>query len=173
MQDRPRNSVGPARREQARFVTVARLGKLADDVQVVEYPDRAAVRAGDQVVPLDFDVVNGSHGQVCLERLPPATVVKRNINSELGAGVKQARAFVVLTNHPRVVIPGYPVRYLDPTFAVVRRLQEDGAWIVELVPCAGQVGLSSLVVRRFDRADERPFAQLARCNVPPRCPAVA
>ena len=98
---------------------------------------------------------------------------KGDVDAELGAYVQQSRRFVVLTDHTRVIIGRYPIRDLHPGCAVVRGAHENGAWIVELVPRAGKVGLAGFVVRGFDGADERPLSQLARRNVLPRNAAVA
>ena len=67
-------------------------GQRAQRREVVQDPDRAAVRAGDQVGPLDQQVVDRRDRQVELEALPVRAVVERDVEAGLGAGVEQPLA---------------------------------------------------------------------------------
>src|SRR6185437_15903441 len=58
MQLRPR---GAARREQSRPGVVA--GQLAQRRDVVENPERAAMRARDQIAELDLEIIDRHHRQ--------------------------------------------------------------------------------------------------------------
>src|SRR5206468_9281179 len=66
------------------------VGQLLQRRQVIENPERSAVRRGDEVVVLDYQVVNWHNGEVTLQRLPARAVVKGYVYAELAAGVEQA-----------------------------------------------------------------------------------
>src|SRR5438034_8325994 len=66
------------------------VGQLLQRRQVIENPERPAVRRGDEVVVLDYQVVNWHNGEVTLQRLPARAVVKGYVYAELAAGVEQA-----------------------------------------------------------------------------------
>src|SRR5205085_3953101 len=58
--------------------------------QVVQHPERTAVRGYDKVVILDHKVVNWRNGKVQLQRLPVGAVIERYEHTGLGAGIEQA-----------------------------------------------------------------------------------
>jgi hypothetical protein len=49
---------------------------LAQRGNVVQHPERAAMSGGDQIIAVNFEVVDRDHRQIELELLPVAAVVK-------------------------------------------------------------------------------------------------
>ena len=69
--------------------------------QVVEDPERPALRRDDQILVVDLDVGDRHVRQVQLERLPVRAVVERDEHPELGAGVEQPFAIGILAHDAR------------------------------------------------------------------------
>ena len=72
--------------------------QLAQGREVVEDPERPAVRGDHQIIVFDHQVVDGSGRQVQLERLPATAVVKRHEDADFRAGIEQALALGVLAH---------------------------------------------------------------------------
>ena len=63
--------------------------ELAQQRDVVEDPERAAVRRREQVAVLNQQIVHRNDRQVQSQRLPVTAVVERNVDAGLGARVEQ------------------------------------------------------------------------------------
>ena len=79
---------------------------LAKRAEVVEDPERAAVRRNDERVIVNDHVVDRRDGEIELERLPVCAVVERNIDAGFGAGVEQAFALGIFADGVDVNIVG-------------------------------------------------------------------
>ena len=62
--------------------------QLAQWRDIVQHPERATVRGGDQVAAVDREVADRRHRQVELQRLPVVAVVERHVDARLGTGVQ-------------------------------------------------------------------------------------
>src|SRR5262245_53835448 len=72
--------------------------------QVVAGPDRAAMRADNQVVVRDAQIVDGHRRQVQLELPPGGTVVRGKVNATLAAEVEQPLLLWVGADDVEIVI---------------------------------------------------------------------
>ena len=75
---------------EVKFVIRDVCAGLAQRTNVVENPERAAMRRGDKVIVLHRQVVNRRGRQVELQRLPMCPVVDGEIHSGLRAGIEQS-----------------------------------------------------------------------------------
>ena len=73
-------------------------GGLTQRSDVVEDPKRTAVGGNDKIVPVNDQVADRGYRQVELQRLPMIAIVKRDIDSEFGAGVEQPLLLWVFAN---------------------------------------------------------------------------
>ena len=64
--------------------------ELAQWIDVVENPERAAVRGDYEIVVLNDEVVHRRGRQIQFERTPVGAVVERNVDAALGARVEQS-----------------------------------------------------------------------------------
>ena len=104
------HAVGGRRREQHRIAR-RRRAKLAQARDVVEHPERAAVRRDDQIVVVDSQVAHRGMRQIELQRLPVLAVVVGDPHGFLGGGEKQPPAAGVLAHGVHGSIrPGDPPR---------------------------------------------------------------
>src|SRR5579883_582866 len=146
---------------------------LAQGCDVVQYPERAPVGGGDEIVILDCQVVNGDDGQVALQRLPVRAIVKGDEDAQLGSGIEQAAPLRVFANDAREGISGDAIGDLCPGLPVIVGFIQVGLEVVELVARGGKVGRGRVVRRWLDDADERPFGQVFRCDVLPARAVIA
>ena len=80
--------------------------RLPQRRDVVEDPERAALRRDDDVLVLDHEVGHGNDGQVALQRLPRRAGVEGHVDPRLGAGEQQAAAHGVLAHHAHEGVGG-------------------------------------------------------------------
>ena len=74
--------------------------------EVVEDPERAALRGEHEVFVRELDVGDRRGGQVQLEGLPVGAVVERNVHAEFGAGVEQPGAVGIFADHACRLVGG-------------------------------------------------------------------
>ena len=92
-----------------------RLGRLTERRHVVENPEAAAVRAGDEIgaqtgaVVLHLNVAHRNRRHVELERLPVIAVVERHPHLQLGRGVQQTLLARIFANRVRDAPGAMPV----------------------------------------------------------------
>ncbi len=91
----PAQADGGRRFEQVRRFACCNRVELAQRSEVVEHPDRATLRAGDQVVAVHEQVADPGRRKIALQRLPMVAVVEGHEHAGIGAGVEQARALQV------------------------------------------------------------------------------
>ena len=140
--------------------------------QVVEDPERAAVGGDDHVRVLDDQVVDRGDRQIRAQGLPRAAGVEGHPHPRLGSRVEQPATAWVLADHPRDLAVRDAFGDARPAAAVVRRLEQIRAWVVELVACGRHVARGGVVGRRLQHADERPLGQLGRRHQLPGPPAI-
>ena len=136
---REAHAVRVARTEQMGLGAGDRGTELPQRRDVVDHPEAATVRGGDQVTVAHGEVVHGHHRQVELEPLPVEAIVGREPDAALRAGVQHPRLLVILTDDAREL--GWCDAGVDarPRAAEVRGLPEIRSHVVELVPVGGNV----------------------------------
>ena len=85
-------------------------GYLPQRRKVVHYPEGATVGGDDKIVVLYFKVVDGHHGQVLLQRLPPVSAVEGYPHAVFRACVKQPILLRVFPDNAGEVVGGDPPR---------------------------------------------------------------
>src|SRR5207245_2394508 len=87
-----------ARREQMRFFGDYRGSGLPKRADIVEHPERTAMRGHHEIVVMNNHVVNRRARQMELERLPIRAIVEGNPDACFRTGVKQALALGILAH---------------------------------------------------------------------------
>ena len=132
-----------ARREQVGTGHRDLVGQLVQRRQVVENPERPALRAQHEVLPRELDVRDGGGRQVELQRLPVPAIVERHAHPELGAGVEQPRAVGIFAHHARRLVGSDAVGAVGeprPALAVVVGAINVRCEVAEQEPVDGHVG---------------------------------
>ena len=88
---------------------------------VVENPERAAVRGDDKVIAMNRQVAHGGMRKIQLQRLPVVAVVKRNVYRSFAAGEKQAFARGIFTHDVDRCVVRQASRDFRPVLTVVAR----------------------------------------------------
>ena len=117
--------------------------ELVQRRQVVENPERPALRGDHQILVRDLDIGNGRHGQVQLEGLPVAAVIERNVHAEFGSGVEQAGAVGIFAHHAGGLVGGDAVRAVGepgPGLAEIVGAVNVGREIAQQVTVDGDIG---------------------------------
>ncbi len=153
-----------------RFVRRGGRGHLAKRGDVIEHPERAAMRGHNQVIVLYREVVNGCSGQIEFQRLPVRTIVEGNVDAVFRAGIEQAFALWIFADSVDITVVGHAGDDFRPGLAVVGCFENVRAKVIELVAIDGDVGGACRVWRGFDDADEAPFPKFFRSDV---CPVIA
>src|ERR1044071_7559522 len=79
---------------------------LLERREVVDHPERAALRRGDEIVVAHGEIGDRHDRQIELQRLPVRAVVERDVHPALGAGEEESLAFFVGADNTREVIAG-------------------------------------------------------------------
>ncbi len=164
---------GAPRREQMRGALHVAVGHLVQRRQVVEDPERAAVRGHHEVGVLHDQVVDRHDRQVAAQALPRAAVVERDPHAAFGARVEQTAPVRILADRARDLSGRDAVGDALPRPAVVVGLEQVGMRIGELVAGRRHVAGGRVVRRRLDHADQRPLGQVGRRHPFPRPAAIA
>src|SRR5215470_10582183 len=69
----------------AKCSLVRAVGQRAQRRDVIEDPERAAVRTGNQILVLDLEIVDRNDRQAARHALPGLAVVEREVDAGLGA----------------------------------------------------------------------------------------
>src|SRR5207247_11180042 len=85
-------AVGVPWLEEMEFLRGEAGSVLPDRREVVQDPEAAAVRRGDQVSVLDREIVQRHRRQVLLEPLPVRPIVEGHPDAALGPGIEEPRA---------------------------------------------------------------------------------
>src|SRR5579884_370459 len=147
-------------------------GKLAQQRDILENPERAAVGRGDEIVVLADQVVDRTERQVKLERLPVVAVVEAGVGAGLRAGIEKPLAFRVLAADAGEGAGRNAGGDFGPGLAEVMGAVEIGGDVVVLVIIDRQVGRICVVRRGLDHADAAPVRHVRRSNVRPGRAAV-
>ncbi len=109
--------------------------ELLERPDVVQDPDAASVRAGDQVVVarVDDEVVDGHGGQSVHEPVPGASAVERREQRELGAGEQQIGILQILLDDVHGLVLRHGGRQAGPGAAPVGRAEYVWAEVVAAV----------------------------------------
>ncbi len=161
------------RLEQVRGSTSDLRTHLTKRGEVIENPERASVRRGDQVAFLDGEIVNWNDRQVATQRLPVGAVVERYPDPSLRSRVQEARALWVLAQDASELCCGNSVRDRRPRRAVVVGLVQVRLHVVELVPVGRDIRRARREIRRVDHRDARPLRQAGRSHVLPGLSTIA
>ena len=140
---------------------------LAQRRHVVEHPDRAALRRGDEVVAVDEQVAHPRDRQVALQRLPRVAVVERDVDAGVGAGVEQAFLDGIGADDGDEMAVRQSIRDLRPGLAVVVRAHGDRVEIVLPVVVDGGVRGAGFERGEIERGDLRPLRDVVRRDVAP------
>ncbi len=163
---------GRLRREQVHGLVPEVLGGLADDREIVEDPEAAPLRRGDEVVLADGQVGDWHGRQVQVERLPVVAVVEGDEHAALGAGIQQSPPLGILAHDAYEVVLRQIVVDLVPVIAVIRHLVDVRPEVVHLVAGYRDVDRAGIVRAHLDRVDLRA-AKILRRDVFPGPSAVA
>ena len=134
-----------------------RLVGFANRLQIVEDPDRAPVRADDQIVPLDHQIVHRHGRQIELEPLPGSAVVDRIHHAALGAEVQLPAPGRILTNGVEVDVLRNCGIEPGPGLAEVGGLVQVRPVVVESMRVDDDVRGGGVERRGFDQADRGPL----------------
>ena len=145
---------------------------LAQRLDVIEDPETAAVRAGDQIVVVDRQIADGAGRHVEPQRLPRVAVVERNVDLRLAAGEEESAALRILSNHVDDRAVGNAVGDVRPALAAIARAIDVRPEIVEAEGVDRGVRLAAIEVRRLEDRDLRPRHQRGRRHVLPLFAAV-
>ena len=151
-------------------------GKLLQRRQVIQDPERAALRAHDQVVVPELQVADRHDRQVALERLPAGAVVDRDEQPEFRSRVEQARAPRVFAHHADRVVGRDAVPAIGnagPGLSVVVGAPGVGCVVVQAVAVRGDVGASGHMPRQVDAVDRGELRHAGRRDVLPRASTVS
>jgi hypothetical protein len=158
---------GAARPRGARTATRRRRRlrvELAQRRQVVEDPERPAVRARDEVATPHDEVADRAVGQIELQRLPALAVVERHEHARLGAGVEQPAPLGVLAHDVDETAARNPRAIGGPVLPASRsgRRTASGRRAGGARRRVAGVGVE---VRRLERRDARPGGESGRRDV--------
>src|SRR5262249_59319491 len=88
-----------ARSKYVKAITPNRVLVVMERRQVVENPERPALRRNNEVLVLDDEIGDRCRRQVELERLPVRAVVEGNVEARLRSRVEKASPRRILPNH--------------------------------------------------------------------------
>src|SRR3984957_1005985 len=134
---------------------------------VIENPERAAVRRGDEVVVLDDEVVHRGGRQIELQRLPVGAIVRRVEDAQFGARIQQSLANRVFAYRVHVGAVRYAGSNTRPRLAEIVSPVDQWLQIVELVAIDGGVGRTRIVRRRIDQTHHAPRRHVLWSDVLP------
>ena len=130
------------------------------------------MRGDRQVISFDYQVVDGSHGQVELHRLPIRAVVEADVHPALGAGVEQVLELRIHANGMYVIVFRNAVHQRGPGFSEIGRLENIWREVVRLVALDGNVGGACVCGRGFDHADGAPLGHSFGRHIVPALAAI-
>ena len=134
--------------------------ELPQHRKVVQHPDAAAIRADDQIVVMDGDVVVLRDGQVQHQRLPVVAVIERDVYRALRAGEQQTAPLGIRSHDVRERAARQRRRQsrddLRPRLPIIARAV-DGGGVVATIVCVergvrGARVEAGRVERHVDRA---------------------
>ena len=97
-----------------------RSGGLPQRTDIVQHPERTAVRRHDKIVVVNDHVVDRRVRQIELQRVPIPAVVERNPDPRFRSRVEQAFALGVFAHCVNIGIVGQAGDNFRPGFAEVR-----------------------------------------------------
>jgi len=147
--------------------------QLAQRRDVVEDPERAAVRRNNQVVAVNREIAHRGVRQIQLQRLPGISIVEGNIDRCLGAGKKEPLAGGIFTHGVDGSIRGQPGDNLLPVGAEVARAVDVRIQVVEAKSIDGSVGRARVKVRSFQDGYLAPGCELRWRDIFPALSCVA
>ena len=169
----PVHPVGLARLEQVRGFTRHGPRQLPQGRDVVQDPERAAVRRRDQVALLERQIVHRHDGEIETQRLPARAVVERYPDAPFRSDEQQTGSHRVLTDGAHELGRGDAVDDLPPGAPVVGRLVDVGRHVFELVAVRRNVRRAGGVVRRLDDGDARERRDRRRRHILPGLAGIA
>ena len=150
-----------------------RSGGFAQRGDVIQNPERAAVRGYDEVVVVNPQIAHGGVGQIQLQGLPMIAVVERDPDCVLRAGKQQPFAHGIFAD----CIDRTDFRQAGgdqlPCLTAVVRAVNVGLLVVDAEAAHGGVGGVVIEVRGADLRDFAPGRQFFGSNVIPLLAAVA
>ena len=157
---------------RARGRAGGRLGQLAERGDVVQDPERPAVRGHHEIAVVHHQVAHGGDGQVEPQRLPTIAVVRRDVHPALGAGVQEPAARGILPHGVHHLVGGDARDDFRPRDSAVLRAIHVRSEVIEPEAIYGGVRHERVEVRGFEQRDLAPRREARGCDVPPRLPAV-
>ncbi len=142
--------------------------ELAQRSDVVHHPDRATLRAGDEIVAVQDQVAHPGRRKLPLQRLPMVSVVEGHEHAGFRARIEQSRALQVGPHDADEVIGRKVAHGERPGRTVVLRAEDPGPEIVLAVIVDCDVGRAGLGRRRLDHADLGPGRQCPSASRRPR-----
>ena len=149
------------------------VGELPQRREVVEDPERPAMRGRHEIVGVDAQVAHTHARQVELQRLPPRAVVHRDVHAGLRCSEQQTAPDDVLPDRARVRSHGNARVDARPRPAVIVRPVQIRTEVVELVARGGHVRDRRVVARRLDAIHARVLRHPLRRHLLPAPASVA
>src|SRR5258708_15273434 len=141
------------------------MAPLPQRSNVVEDPERPAMRGDDQVFVFHHQIMYRRYRQIELQRLPVIAIVERKVNTQLRPGKKQSFPHSVFANRADISAIRDTVRDLLPRFPEIVRAIDVRTNIIEPVPVYGRVGGFSIEMRPLQNSDLSPIPQVWLRNV--------
>src|SRR5687767_13101066 len=162
-----------ARLEEVRSARRYLRTHLPKSRQVVENPERAAMRSRDEVAFLHRKVVNRNDGQIPAERLPRISVVEAHPHPALRSGIQESATDRILTYDAHELGRSDSVGDELPRRAVVGRSVDVRTQVIHLEMIRRDERRARREVRSFDDGDAAPLRDVLRSDVLPGPPVVA
>src|SRR4029077_12981309 len=134
---------------------------------VIENPERASMRADDEIVAVNGQVAHRGVRQVELQRLPAVAVVKRNENRAFRTGKKQAFALGIFAYGIARSSGRNAVGDFGPRLAEIARAVNVRAQVIETEAVDGGVRGAGVEMRSLDDGNLAPGLELGRGDVFP------
>ena len=147
--------------------------QLPQGSQVVEHPERSAVRRGDEIAVAHREVAHRAIRHVRLKGLPVVPLIEGDEDSRFGSGVEQPATLRILADDVDVASVRDAPGDGRPRLPAISRPKNVRAKIIEPVPVDRDERGLGIEVRGLDHADFRPGRQVRRRDVLPMLPAVA
>src|SRR5688572_11692937 len=143
--------------------------QLVERGEIIDQPEASSLCGRNQVVIFNGEVSDRNCRKIQLERFPAGTVVKRNVHSGFGAGVKQTCTFRIDSHNTCEMRCVNSVSDFCPRFAVVFRFEKIWFEVAVLVTCSCDVSATFYKWIELDTIHHTELGHVRRCYP---CPGV-
>src|SRR6185437_13850773 len=146
---------------------------LLERADVIENPKCASLRGGYEIAIFHRQIRDGHNGQVQLETLPAAAIIKGNVDARFGSGEKKPWTGRILTNGAHKCVRRNPVYDERPRLAVIVRAINVRPEIIHLITVHRSIGGGRIVGGGLDNVDSRPRLDCRGRHIGPRFSSIA